>query len=53
LVHAGFAPAVAANAGLLLLDFATNAVIEEGRSQAMGSAFGSGEGGAGAGICRR
>jgi AcrR family transcriptional regulator len=42
LVHAGFAPAVAARAGLLLLDFATNAVIEEGRDIAMTEAFGSG-----------
>jgi TetR/AcrR family transcriptional regulator, tetracycline repressor protein len=41
LVQAGFSPSVAANAGLLFLDFATNAVIEEGRSQAMTAAFGT------------
>ena len=35
LVGAGFQPAVAARAGLLLVDYATNAVIEEGRSRAM------------------
>ena len=41
LVQAGFSPSVAANAGLLCLDFATNAVIEEARSQTMSAAFGS------------
>ena len=53
LVQAGFAPGVAANAGLLLLDFATNAVIEEGRSQAMSAAFGSDEDGAEVGDFRQ
>jgi TetR/AcrR family tetracycline transcriptional repressor len=41
LVDAGFAPGAAANAGLLCLDFATNAVLEEDRSQAMSEAFAS------------
>jgi TetR/AcrR family tetracycline transcriptional repressor len=41
LVQAGFAPGVAANAGLLFLDFANSAVIEEGRSHTMSAAFGS------------
>ena len=35
LVDAGFEPAVAALAGRLLTDFATNAIIEEGRDQTM------------------
>jgi len=41
-VQAGLAPDVAAMAGLLSVDFATNAIIEEGRDQAMRAAFGSG-----------
>ena len=53
LVQAGFAPGVAASSGLLLLDFATNAVIEEGRSQAMSAAFGADEDGAEAGEFRQ
>jgi TetR/AcrR family tetracycline transcriptional repressor len=40
-VRAGFPPRIAGRAALLLLDFATNAVIEEGRSQAMSAAIGS------------
>lgn len=42
LVQAGFARSVAAGAGLLLVDVATNAVIEEGRATALRAAFGSG-----------
>jgi AcrR family transcriptional regulator len=41
LVRAGIAPGVAAKAGLLFVDYVTNAVIEEGRVQAMTDAFGS------------
>jgi AcrR family transcriptional regulator len=42
LVNAGFTPAVAALAGRLLTDFATNAIIEEERDQAMAAASGAG-----------
>ena len=41
LVQAGIAPGVAAKAGLLFTDYVTNAVIEEGRAQALMDAFGS------------
>src|SRR5664279_1231885 len=49
LVQAGFARSVAAGAGLLLVDVATNAVIEEGRATALRAAFGSGADGDGPG----
>ena len=39
LVETGIAPGVAAKAGLLFTDYVTNAVIEEGRAQAMTDAF--------------
>jgi TetR/AcrR family tetracycline transcriptional repressor len=39
LVRAGFAPAEAAKAGLLMTDFVTNAVIEEERQHAMRAAL--------------
>ena len=45
LVDAGFEPAVAALAGRLLTDYATNAIIEEGRDAAMAAASATGEGG--------
>ena len=44
LVTAGFQPAVAAQAALIMLDYATNAVIEEGRSRAMLEALAPGSG---------
>ena len=49
LVQSGIAPGVAAKAGLLFTDYVTNAVIEEGRAQAMTDAFGSEAEGAAAG----
>ena len=49
LVQSGIAPGVAAKAGLLFTDYVTNAVIEEGRTQAMTDAFGSEAEGAAAG----
>ena len=47
LVNAGFTPAVAALAGRLLTDFATNAIIEEERDQAMAAAPATDAGGIG------
>jgi TetR/AcrR family tetracycline transcriptional repressor len=44
LVRAGFQPSVAARAGLLMVDYATNAVIEEGRLGAMPDASSRGSG---------
>ena len=41
LAQLGIAPGVAAKAGLLFTDYVTNAVIEEGRTQAMTDTLGS------------